>query len=205
VLVRNIAQSWTGNQVTPNNWEDYWLNEGFTTFIERHVLAQLYDYNFAATEAYIGNNSLATETNIIGVADKTYVTLHPVLHGDNPDNSFTIVPFEKGFQFLQWIEDFVLGYYHMEDFLEYYIVMNSLTSINQFQLRDTFSSFIQTYYPNADRDNSLLQSIQFTQWIYETGPDPTGLLDFTNPYTTAAKNLALAYIAAGGNDTPENY
>ena len=41
VLVREIAQQWTGNQVTNNNWEDVWLNEGFTTFVERHVLAQI--------------------------------------------------------------------------------------------------------------------------------------------------------------------
>ena len=205
VLVRNLAQSWTGNQVTPSNWEDYWLNEGFTTFVERHVLAQLYDYNFAATEAYVGNNTLATETQIIGLPDKTYVSLHPVLHGDNPDNAFNTAPFEKGFQFLQWIEDFVLGYYHMEDFLEYYLVMNSLMSIDEFTMRKTFSNFIETYYPDANHDNDLLQSIQFTQWIYEVGPDPTGLLDFTNPYTTAAKSLALAYISGGGSSSPSNY
>lgn len=39
VLTRNVAQMWTGAQVTPNNWEDYWMNEGITTFIERHVEA----------------------------------------------------------------------------------------------------------------------------------------------------------------------
>ena len=42
-----------------------------------------------------------------------------MLHGDNPDSSFTIVPFGEGFQFLQWIEDFVFGYYNMEDFITY--------------------------------------------------------------------------------------
>lgn len=100
--------------------------------------------------------------------------MHPVLHGDNPDNSFNIVPFEKGFQFLQWIEDFVFGYVIMEDFITYYINENSLTSINLFQLQNTLSNFIQTFFPDSNRDNSLLQSIGFTQWIYETGPDPTG-------------------------------
>jgi len=27
----------------------------------------------------------------------TYASLHPVLKGDNPDNSFSEVPYEKGF------------------------------------------------------------------------------------------------------------
>jgi len=31
--VHEICHSWTGNQVTMNNWQDFWLNEGFTTFI----------------------------------------------------------------------------------------------------------------------------------------------------------------------------
>jgi len=59
VLIRSVAQQWTGNQVTPNNWEDFWLNEGFTTYVERMVLAQLYDQNFAYTEAFSGNISLS--------------------------------------------------------------------------------------------------------------------------------------------------
>jgi len=59
VAVHEICHSWTGNMVTMNNWEDFWLNEGFTVFFERHVTAQLYDKNFALTEALIGNVSLA--------------------------------------------------------------------------------------------------------------------------------------------------
>jgi aminopeptidase N len=66
VLVRTAAAMYTAAQVTPNNWEDYWLNEGITTFIERHVQAQLWDATFAATSAYVGNNSLSTATFIIG-------------------------------------------------------------------------------------------------------------------------------------------
>jgi leukotriene-A4 hydrolase len=35
VVIHEIAHSWTGDSVTMNNWEDFWLNEGYTTFIER--------------------------------------------------------------------------------------------------------------------------------------------------------------------------
>ena len=37
VLVQDVAHQWTGNIVTMQNWEDFWLNAGFTIFIERHV------------------------------------------------------------------------------------------------------------------------------------------------------------------------
>ena len=37
VATHEICHSWTGNQVTCANWENYWLNEGFTVFCERKV------------------------------------------------------------------------------------------------------------------------------------------------------------------------
>ena len=39
VAIHEIYHSWTGNEITTNNWEDFWLNEGFTVFFERHVSA----------------------------------------------------------------------------------------------------------------------------------------------------------------------
>jgi leukotriene-A4 hydrolase len=127
VYVHDVAHYWTGNIVTMQNWEDFWLNEGFTVFIERHVDAQLWDVNTAMTNAFIGNYSLSREVNIIGSnIPITYRSMHPVLAGDNPDNSFSIIPFEKGFQLLQYIEDSVVGYNIMEDFITYYIENNYL-------------------------------------------------------------------------------
>jgi leukotriene-A4 hydrolase len=35
VIGHEIAHSWTGNLVTNCNWENFWLNEGFTMFLER--------------------------------------------------------------------------------------------------------------------------------------------------------------------------
>ena len=38
LAVHEIAHSWVGNLVTCSKWENYWLNEGFATFVERHVI-----------------------------------------------------------------------------------------------------------------------------------------------------------------------
>ena len=32
--------SWMGNLVTNRNWEHFWMNEGFTVFIERKILGK---------------------------------------------------------------------------------------------------------------------------------------------------------------------
>jgi leukotriene-A4 hydrolase len=35
VAIHEIAHSWTGNEVTCENWSNMWMNEGFTVFEER--------------------------------------------------------------------------------------------------------------------------------------------------------------------------
>lgn len=44
--------------MTCQNWEDFWLNEGYTVFIERHVSKRLYGEGFAQVEAFLGNTSM---------------------------------------------------------------------------------------------------------------------------------------------------
>jgi leukotriene-A4 hydrolase len=39
--------------------------------------------------------------------DSTYSSIHPVLEGDNPDNAFSTIPYEKGFQLLVYLESLV--------------------------------------------------------------------------------------------------
>ena len=93
----------------------------------------------------------------------------------------------------------------MQDFITYYITTNSLTSINAFTERATFSSFIESNYDDADEVNEILAMVDYEAWIYEVGLDPTGTLNFTNSDSTNAENLALAYIALNGTSSPSNF
>ncbi len=38
VIAHELAHSWSGNLVTNATWRDFWLNEGFTTYIERRII-----------------------------------------------------------------------------------------------------------------------------------------------------------------------
>lgn len=40
-LLLQIAHSWTGNLVTNASWEHFWLNEGWTVFLERKIVGRL--------------------------------------------------------------------------------------------------------------------------------------------------------------------
>lgn len=41
VIAHELAHSWSGNLVTNASWEHFWLNEGWTTYLERRVCLNL--------------------------------------------------------------------------------------------------------------------------------------------------------------------
>ena len=57
MAIHEIAHSWTGNEVTCENWSNFWLNEGFTVFEERKVNARINGLDFSKVNAFVGNIS----------------------------------------------------------------------------------------------------------------------------------------------------
>jgi len=84
-----------------------WLNEGFTVFEERKVSAMLHGEDFSNIAALLGNASLWEDMTNYGL-NNSYSSLFPVLNGNTPDDSFSNVPYEKGFQFLVFLESLLL-------------------------------------------------------------------------------------------------
>ena len=201
VATHEIAHSWTGNDVTCKNWEHFWLNEGFTVFEERKVSAQLYGEEFAKVEALLGNFSMYEDMKNYGL-DDVYSSLHPTLKGDNPDSSFSEVPYEKGFQLLTFLESFV-GPELFQTFLRSYILEYSQQSILADDLRRSWEDFVQDNYNAADT-NRILGSINWDAWLYTPGLPPTNTLDFSTPASDGASALADEYIKLAGVSSPED-
>ncbi len=101
VANHELAHSWTGNLVTNINWNNFWLNEGFTVFLERRITKRLISdpkkaemtYKVAAT---VGNSTMVTSMEGFGMKH-AFSSLTPNAGIRNPDDAFSEVPYEKGF------------------------------------------------------------------------------------------------------------
>lgn len=106
-LVRDIGNYvmhfWTGNLVTILNWENLWLSEGLSTFVERKLIKKSLGEEMFNLTAYSGLRRL---NNYISLYGENYflTSLHPNLNKLNPDIAFNVVPKEKGFLLLCYLE-----------------------------------------------------------------------------------------------------
>jgi leukotriene-A4 hydrolase len=102
LVAHELAHSWSGNLVTNATWHDFWLNEGFTTYLERRIVEVLYGKHMADMQAAIGVSDLAESRKTLEMpADRT---LLPDLTGRDPDDAFSNVPYEQGRLFLVFLE-----------------------------------------------------------------------------------------------------
>lgn len=203
VATHEMAHSWTGNEVTCQDWENFWLNEGWTVFIERKVSSKLHGVDFGRVEALLGNTSMYQDMVINGL-QSTFSSIHPVLQGRNPDSSFSELPYEKGFQFLYYLESLV-GEDNFQRFLQMYIKQHSLTSINTLDFRYSWEFFVNREMGlSPEGVNEILGQVDFERWINvpELAPVP---LNFDTPEADEATALALKYIELGGESSPEDY
>jgi leukotriene-A4 hydrolase len=103
LVAHELAHSWSGNLVTNATWEDLWLNEGFTVYIERRIVEALYGPDRAEMEAMLGRQDLDEE--LAGLRHPGDSKLHVDLRGRDPDEGLSDVAYEKGGLFLRELEE----------------------------------------------------------------------------------------------------
>ena len=118
LVAHELAHSWSGNLVTNATWRDIWLNEGFTTYVERRIIEAVYGRNREEMEAVLGRRDLQEDLDTLPAGD---TILHIDLKDRDPDEGLSKIPYEKGALFLRHLEEtygrsafdtFVRGYFN---------------------------------------------------------------------------------------------
>jgi hypothetical protein len=159
LVAHELSHSWSGNLVTNATWRDFWLNEGFTVYLESRIMEQVYGKDRAAMEVSLGMQELSEELKTLPPADQK---LHIDLAGRNPDDGMTDVPYQKGAAFLRRLEQ-VFGRARLDAFLEAWFDQHAFQSVTT----ATFVEFLQKELLASDPEKS--KQVDVAQWITGTG------------------------------------
>lgn len=161
VVAHELAHSWSGNLVTNATWNDFWLNEGFTVYIERRIVEKLNGKAFADMQAVLGMQDLReTLEELKNAPDDTRLKLN--LENRDPDDGMNDVAYEKGYLFLRLIEETV-GRDRFDAFLKGYFNNYAFKSIST----ETFVHYLKENLLNDA--NGLTGKINIDEWIYQPG------------------------------------
>jgi len=163
VIAHEITHSWTGNLVTNSNFEHFWLNEGFTVFIERKITGRLHGEATRNFSAIGGKKELKYAIETLG-ADNQLTCLIPDLSGIDPDDAFSTVPYEKGQTLLWYLEDLVGGVGEFDPFLKSYIANFQYRSITT----DDFVTYLKHYFKDTPAA-SKLEQVDWDTWFHKPG------------------------------------
>eukprot|EP00092_Neocalanus_flemingeri_P025555 GFUD01027706.1.p1 GENE.GFUD01027706.1~~GFUD01027706.1.p1 ORF type:complete len:609 (+),score=139.71 GFUD01027706.1:320-2146(+) len=161
VIAHEIAHSWTGNLVTNFNFEHFWLNEGFTVFTERKIIGRMHGEPSRHFSAILRWKDLQETVNVNLGPNNPLTALVPRLAGVDPDDAFSVVPYEKGSTFLWYLEDTVGGAVLFEPFLKSYYKKFAYQSIHS----DTFKSYFLEYFANVES----VKTIDWDTWFNKPG------------------------------------
>ena len=159
LLAHELAHSWSGNLVSNATWRDFWLNEGFTVYLERRIMEAVYGKARADVEAVLGKRSLLREMAELSKPDQI---LHIELKGRRPDDGLTDVPYEKGALFLKHLEA-VYGRVPLDRFLKAYFKRFAFQSITT----ATFEKYLEERFLKYGIAKAIEANAK--EWLYEPG------------------------------------
>ena len=172
LVSHELAHSWSGNLVTNATWRDFWLNEGFTTYLENRIQEEVYGREQALMEQVLDRREIEKDLREFAPADQI---LHIDLTGRDPDEGCTHVPYIKGALFLRQIEETV-GRSKFDQFLRSYFDDFAFRSITTEEALDYLR-------------RELAPHIPIEEWVFDPG------LPQATPHATSSR-LEIAAVAA---------
>ncbi|MBM3803481.1 MAG: M1 family metallopeptidase [Acidimicrobiia bacterium] len=156
LVAHELAHSWSGNLVTNATWSDFWLNEGFTTYVTHRIIEAVYGPQRSAMEQVLDRQELLGLMKTLPAADQI---LHIDLAGRNPEEGVTEVPYVKGALFLRHLEQAV-GRARFDAFVQGYFDHFAFQSIRTAD----FANYLQQHLAGLHST-----PVPVDEWIYQPG------------------------------------
>lgn len=188
LIAHELAHSWSGNLVTNATWDDFWLNEGFTSYFENRIMESMYGKRRAAMEADLAWTDMQNAVKEAGGPQSADTKLHLDLDARrDPDDGMTQIAYDKGATFLRTIES-VVGRARWDSYLRGYFDRHAFQP-------QTSAGFL------ADLKAKLLkpgeaEKIGVDAWVYQSGI-PANAVHVRSDAFPAIDAAAKAFAAGG--------
>jgi leukotriene-A4 hydrolase len=154
LIAHELAHSWSGNLVTNATWNDFWLNEGFTTYFEHRITEKLYGREYSEMLWQLGLTEVQEEMKTLPEKDQH---LYIDLTGRDPDDAPNQV-YEKGALFLRLLEE-TAGRERWDQFLRGYFEKFAFQPMTT----TIFEQYLKTTLPD------VVQKVDINAWIHGPG------------------------------------
>jgi leukotriene-A4 hydrolase len=155
LVTHELAHAWTGNLVTNATWDDFWLNEGWTTYAETRITEILEGKDVAdLSAAYDEKRTLEIMQSVGMDAQVTCLKYE----GRDADSFTSVLAYTKGCFFLKECE-YAVGRERFDQFIQKYM------KTFQFQPLTTeqFLDFLKAELPD------VFEKVDVQTWVYEPG------------------------------------
>ncbi len=171
LVAHELAHSWSGNLVTNATWDDFWLNEGHTVYLERRIMEALYGKDYTNMLTLLGYQDLQATVADLG-PQSTDTHLKLALQDRDPDDGMTDIAYEKGFLLLKTLEDKV-GRPTFDEYLKEYFDDHAFQSLsteqwvaylkNRLLISNNLDFPIEqwVYQPGIPEEHSIIESHRF--------------------------------------------
>jgi leukotriene-A4 hydrolase len=194
VIAHEIAHCWTGNLVTNATWDHFWLNEGWTMWFQRKIMARIHDNPAILGLDAIGGYQDLRESIEGGTIPEKFTKLVLPIGDNDPDDAYSRVAYEKGFNLLYALEQRV-GSEAFETFFKAYVAKFSNKTVTSDEFRDYFLQYF--------KGNAAAESVDWESWYHAPGMPPE-TPEFDRSLAEEAEHLAECWLAVDrdGSELP---
>jgi len=157
LITHELAHAWTGNLVTNATWQDFWLNEGWTTYAETRITEVLRGKDVHELHAAYNEKRLMAVMERFGM-DSQETMLKQRDDEKDADSFTTLVAYYKGCFFLKECEHAV-GRKSFDLFIQKYMKTFQFQSITT----ERFLEFMKAELPD------VFGKVDVKEWVYGKG------------------------------------
>jgi aminopeptidase N len=177
LVTHELAHAWTGNLVTNATWQDFWLNEGWTTYAETRITEILEGKDVTDLNAVYDEKRTLEVMKRIGM-DAPLTCLKVPSDAGDTDTFTSLLAYTKGCFFLKECE-YAVGRERFDEFIQTYMKSFQFQSLTT----EEFLDFLKAKLPE------IFRKVDVETWVYKPGMPETWHKPQSYLYEEVAKAL----------------